>query len=428
MDRLRSTGRALPATAAAALLVALGTGSSAHAQAPAEPAPPPLPAATCDAGRALLDAGLPEQAIVVYTEVLRRRPGAPCPRKDVKEAQAALAPADPCVAGDALRAADADDSARETYQAALKADPSLDCAKTGLEALDDPEDVPEHVGDWFDELKRWWWLVPLAALALLLLAQFYWPRWLMIRLPFAGRFLEPRMRLQDIDDAGLDPPIAKGVTALVRDSLTRLSAGGDQASRYRLNSSSGREGLGAAVKEVEALAPQAQAVGAVVRLAGLLFPRARLTAVGTLQGRGDRGAGVTLFVEGAHGTPITTLWTGSQPPPAEGEDDDTAERYQSLAVPAAAWIDFEVRAMLGEKLPTVTPSARSYALLQGAIERAGSGDADGAVRFYEAAIAEDGSNAAALLNLGNLRARNDEEWDAALELLRRALLAVRTRR
>lgn len=462
MTRGGLRGRVLLSNAAAAT-VALCIPASASAQAGADPG-----RATCAVGKTLLDLKLPDEALEVYAEVLRRSPDSACARAGLTVARtAASRPAscatasafrsvsateaakeeyldvlrgDPkskcaidglkaintaaaksatsCDAANALREEGQDDAAKTAYQEVLKADPTSKCAKEGLDALDDGDTPLEWTKTVLREV-----LFPIAVLVLLplafafvLLAQFERPRKLFIRNKWIDRLLAPRVRVQDIEDAGADPAIGKGITARVRETLVK--PGGP----YRLDRISGREGLDSAVEAVEEVAPQLKTLSSLTKALAWILPRARLTTVGTLQARGAQGAGVTVSVEGTRADPATTIWTG---PEAEASDDDSTDRFQSLAVPAAAWIDYEVRETLDEPKPSVTNSARSYALLQGGLDSVRRGDDEAGIRFYSAAIDDDPRNAAALVNLANLRARNEKDWDEALYLLERAIEILR---
>ena len=161
-----------------------------------------------------------------------------------------------------------------------------------------------------------------------------------------------------------------------------------------------------------------------MRLLGKLLPRGRFTLTGTLQAQSARGAGVTLSLNGQRDGTGVTLWSGPEP---EFADDLNAQRFQSLAVPVAAWTDFVLRKELGDPLPSVSDDAASWALHRAGLACEDAEDKDGAIRYYEAAAQADAHNYASRANLAKLLSREPERRGEALETYDDALRALRTR-
>ncbi len=389
--------------------------------------PKKTPPSECATAYALRKAKQSDPSRSAYVEVLKSNPASPCAPYGLARLDE---PAKSCALGDALRAAEQTDAAQTAYQAVLKADPESDCAHDGLKKLEAETTIPKHaanllgdIGGALTTLVGWLALV-LGSLALGILVLALWSRSRakLLEVRWIDRLLAPRLRLRDIDNAGVDPAIGNGVMALEREYLARTTAEPAPSAGYELDQNAGQEDLTGVVQGIEGFGSYGKMVSSVLQLVTRALPRARFTASGTLQKDGARGAGMTILLEGAAKPLGVTLWSGPQEDTAP---NGAADRYMSLAVPAAAWIDYQVREALGAKKPGITESAQSYALLQGGIECQASGDRTAAARFYRAALEADPWNEAALLNLANLLAREEKEYPVAIRLLEQTVVATR---
>lgn len=375
----------------------------------------------CAVAETLADVGETTTAKEIYVSVLKQDPGARCALAGLEDLGES-----PCAVADGLSKAGLEDKAEEAYIEVLKLDPDASCARDGLaDRQEDLDGALDAALGWILSVLAWLaFAAAVGIIAFFLLSRWTWTRELLVYIPLADRLLAPRLALEDFKSGGADPDVSAGVTASVRKELISASNPRQPGTGYMLDRLTGNEGIADAIKGVEALAGPLGALGAIMRLAHLLLPRARLSALGTLQAEGDLGAGVTVVLEGAPEAASTTLWTG---PTVEAEDDQAAERYQSLAVPTAAWLDYEIRDALDAELPRATNSARSYALLQGGLACERYHDSEAAERYYDAALEADPANYAALLNLSNLHGRSADDPDAAVRGLWWTVALLRSR-
>jgi hypothetical protein len=269
-------------------------------------------------------------------------------------------------------------AARIRYMAALKIDPSLTSAATGLvrlstttesvepfakartlsdlglhaEALEElkaalkmtEQPVPEDLqylsgGDfqwWRDKVARRLdrWARPageifvISALLLVLLSLIW------------ARFRVPRVEVTELDDANVGMTVGKSMTALLRDRTEHLSSnllprvGFVQGPAQAIN-------LPATI--VSAVPPSLSWVSGIPALFGNLHPRRVITVSGTLHPAGEKGAGVTISLRESNRVRFTsTLWQidfdPGMPPPKEKDPSG----YHDLAEPAAIWLLFRL--------------------------------------------------------------------------------------
>lgn len=333
----------------------------------------------------------------------------PLPRLKVTITDTGFQPgaSNPCATADALRKARQDDEAKAAYQEVLKNHPNAECATKQLRHRD-ATSAGKHVLNvltGFGLMVLEWVALGAGVLALLtwLLSRPVSTRqWLVDRPrvgPWLDRRLAPRMRLSAFDDD-------TGFTALVREQLVREAIDGD----YRLDRVTARDSIGTILGSVDGVNPSLKTLGVVLDAVEQLLPRKRFDVWGAVQtSKGPDGEGATVLLEGGLDPVATTLWLGP----------NAGEGHQQLAVPAAAWIDWEVHSALGA--PPPVGDARSYALLQGALDCERRGDHTGAERLYDQAIAADPMNLPAIINLANLKARGRQEYLDAVHELRGAV-------
>ena len=311
-----------------------------------------------------------------------------------------------CATADALRKAHQGDEAKTAYQEVLKNDPTAKCASNALRHRD-ATSAGKHALD----VVTGFALMVLEWLALVagVLAVVTWAlsrpvksrQWLVNR-PWVGAWLDrrfaPRLGLSNFGDD-------TGFTALVREQLVREANDSD----YRLDRVTARDSIGKILGTVEGV-PALTTLGVVLDAVEQLMPRKRFDASGAVQtANGPDGEGATILLEGGIDPASATLWMGT----------DAGEGHQQLAVPTAAWIDWQVHTALGG--PPPVGDARSYALLQGALDSERRGDQAGAERLYEQSTAADPMNIAAIINLANLKARGREKYLDAVHELREAI-------
>ena len=316
----------------------------------------------------------------------------------------AVEPASACATADALDDAGQHEAAETAYQEVLKQDPTASCAKNALRhrsatamlrhVLDEATAFGLVVLEWLALI------VGVVAVLVLLLSKFVKSRKWLVGLGLIGDWLDrrlaPRLAIQDFSDA-------KGFTALVRDGLVRYR--GDEP--YRLDRMTARQSLGDRLSEIEAVDPAVKTLGAVLSIVEQLMPRAWFTATGSVQDKHISGEGATVILDGPRDPRSATLWLGAT--------HTTDADHQPLAVPVAAWIDYEVHSQLTELAGI--GDGESYALLQGGLDCERRGDVTNAERLYASAKAVDPTNLPAITNLANLKARGREAYlEAVCEL------------
>jgi hypothetical protein len=264
------------------------------------------------------------------------------------------------------------------------------------------------------------------------MAQFQVTRRWLIRNRWLDRLLAPRVALNAFDDGGAPSGTGPAFTGLVRDQLTTAAAGsGKDDRRFRLDRAVADTNATSTLAAVGDVSPPFKAAAAILGLVQWALPRARLSASGVLQATGSGGEGASFTLDGGHTPVAASLWSGAPLAPLPGAKapdgtarDDPGSAYAGLAVPVAAWIDWQVRAALTpDEVPT-DDDPKTYALLRGAAAADRHEDHDGALRFYGEVLLHDPDNIVALINHANLRARHRGEYDAAAAQLYQALIVM----
>ncbi len=103
--------------------------------------------------------------------------------------------------------------------------------------------------------------------------------------------------------------------------------------------------------------------------------------------------------------------------------DDDAKAIQELAVPAAAWIDYQLVTALGANKYLTSTDAQSWALFEAGSDWFHKHDNHKASRLYEKALQIDPDNVGALANLGLVRGIEGAGAES-IELLRKGLSRI----
>jgi tetratricopeptide (TPR) repeat protein len=428
---LGGSPRRLAALAVVIAMAALGPATAAAAPktpgkkgaAPAPPAPA-QPQANCEKAMQLLSLGRYSDAETAYLAEL----GKANPQCAVEGLQRLAGSKGACAQGDYLHKLDKDAKAREEYRRVLAADPDLACAEEGEdEAGPGLRATATTVADDIGKITLWL-LLAIALLFLLwylllfLLGRPRWSRKLLMRIPAARRWLGVQVQLDDWKDGAATPGMGTGFTALVRGAMRRRLPG----STEELDQVTGQGGVTDALGGLAEVSPQVKAVLALIALIERRLPRARFQAGGVLQpALAGQGVGVSIAVqqESQFGA-IETLRAGpfGYGTSTEGETPDIATPMSRLAVPTAAWLDYQLASQTEHRMQ-ITRDPLSYAYFRAGLQWARDRDKDWARLLYMAALARDENNVGALTNLAvfDFRERRHAQafkrLDRALEIL-----------
>ena len=264
----------------------------------------------------------------------------------------------------------------------------------------------------FDELTT---LANLGLVALTLVVAF------VVVLRAIDRLLIPAIDIQPFTGGEETDTAVGGMADIVRSELVRLTEEGSGSSMYFFNGPDQQISLPDDIN-VEPLDTFAKVVN--------WLPGRVTTITGRVQPDGSHGRGVTVTINSGWMRPgaSTTIWErdiGIWPPP-----DDPApsgeERWQRLAIAAAAWVAYRLVATRSarERTALLTQDWQSYALFLTATRLTRQGaDADAIRPIYQAALERDPRNRGALFGLGVLFAnesangRAAELFDACVEEL-----------
>lgn len=237
---------------------------------------------------------------------------------------------------------------------------------------------------------------------------------LLVRIPLVNklwpfsRIRRPTFTIEALDDRALQERIGPAMTGLLR---SRISVRKD---RFGLDYVSGQNAIADALKPFEDLSGAGKVAIELIRYLSAALPRRRFVLCGELQPPGPSGAGISLAFKRADGyDSMTTLWAA----PLEIAEAGTAV-YQRLAIPAAAWADYQVAKALDGELLSKSPD--SWTFFRAGLEAHRLGEERQARSLYEQALGHDGRNSGALANLGLLERRN-RKFRRAEELLDDAL-------
>lgn len=226
-----------------------------------------------------------------------------------------------------------------------------------------------------------------------------WP-WLWRRPIF--RWLGPALQIQPFEDSAMASKLGTAFALLAQ---ARVGGGREGMHLYLVT---GEQPAGLAVADIQGV-PQTQALAAALSLLRLTWRRRRLVVSGSLMPVDDRGTAAVALSLRRNSKFITDaeLWP-SEPPPASMS---VATSNRVLAVAAAGWIEHTVVDQTpGPQAREVFLSheARSWALFRAGAEMNRISRLHEAADFYEKALAIDGRNIGALVDLAHLRRRDDK--------------------
>jgi tetratricopeptide (TPR) repeat protein len=231
-------------------------------------------------------------------------------------------------------------------------------------------------------------------------------------LPPARWVRRPNLMIETLNDRALPNRLGPAITGLLRG---RVSIYRD---RYGLELVSGQQAVATALTSFKDLSGSTQTAFALVRFLNNTLPRRRFTLCGELQPPGARGVGIALALRREDGyDSLEVLWAK----PLQVADTG-ASAYQSLTVPAAAWVDHRLTRALKGKLLSRDPL--SWAFFRAGMERHRLGDIAAARSLYEQALGHDGRNVGALADLGVIE-RREGNFERAKKLLQDARNTLR---
>jgi hypothetical protein len=214
-----------------------------------------------------------------------------------------------------------------------------------------------------------------------------------------SRLLFARIEIRDFEGPK-DHQAVSGMSEIVRSELLRLADEGAGMSLFFLNGPDKALDLPKDIKTTH-LDLLAQVIS--------WLPGRIATVTGRLQPQGGHGLGITITLQGGsnRNRGSTTIWETDLglKPPSDATPGDTVdtERYQRLAIAAAAWIAYRFvehqapRARLG----LLSQDWLSFALFMvGSRMHAQGVDADKLRHLYQLALARDPSNRGALFGIG----------------------------
>jgi tetratricopeptide (TPR) repeat protein len=141
----------------------------------------------------------------------------------------------------------------------------------------------------------------------------------------------------------------------------------------------------------------------------------RLVVNGRLLARGSSGHGISLAVRRRGGIAARgSVWDAAIADPVTAGDPTP---YYDLAVPAAAWVQYEAASLLDARVAQITSNAESFAHLGVGLEHHRNGRLHEAAKAYLDALDLDADNVAALANLSLVLAQLAELYFAAIRLL-----------
>jgi tetratricopeptide (TPR) repeat protein len=316
----------------------------------------------CGIANRLARAGLLDQAAATMAKGLLAAPAVCAAAKAQVELRRQLAVTS-LRQGQQLEASGETPTAREWFAQALRADTGLGDARSGLENSIDESSFLDDVGSWIGAIpgalkEALAWLVPVA-LALFLLALL---GWILLRelaaqsqraraamkamakarpLGFLKLAAVPTVTVDDFE--GADG--AKDFSTLLRVQLPKESGREPAFALDYVAKGSASDGAAADLAKVFAEVGETKLLGVVLEALGKLFRRRAIRLRGYLQTSGDRGAGITLTLEGA-GIPADstiTLWEETFDP-APSLESDEADRWMRLVPAATVWARWQLAA------------------------------------------------------------------------------------
>jgi len=371
----------------------------------------------CTAGDALYGLGRFKAAEKSYEKELEASASADCAKAGLE----GLDEKGECAQGKSLSESGEKAEAKKAYVEALAARPESECARAGVEDASDPsfwDDLKTVSSDALAAIGLAVLVLAAAALAIgvLALAAIY----LLLFLPptrrwARRRFRRPAVSVEALDDSGLKEELGAGTSALLREGIELGS--GSNALKLVSGEATAAETWIAKVSEI---GEQGKVAAALLSLFYLAMPRRHVKVSGALQpATVPNGHGISLELHrevDSRGS--TTLWASRFSLPL----DEGAGVVHRLAVPAAAWTSHAItRETDGENLAADDPL--SWALFKAGIELQRARQLDEAARLYEEALAIDPGNYGARTNLALIEAGLGK-YLRAIPRLREALVTL----
>jgi tetratricopeptide (TPR) repeat protein len=350
----------------------------------------------------------------------------------------AAPPSPTCRSGAALLAAGEKAQAEKIFVQVLQAHPAAVCASDALKKINAPSgtsfgDVADDVANWIPKLL----ILLLAAVAAvfvgaIVLGRIGVIRRLMLRIPYVGDLVAPRLSIAAFDDSCL------GDTAKVGEALAARTKAWYQHYRQALDDTSGYDldygssseafadivsgtsGFEDAIDKAKDISDQSKTVAALLGVLYALLPIRKISIAAVLDTGTTNAVSATLTLQdGNRQAAAATLSASASASP-------TLVEYSRLARPSALWIHYETaRLRTTEELGP--DAAASFAFLREGLDRQFEGKVDLAKLAYERALRIDPKNWAARLNLAQLKRRTPAEIPAAIELVRGTLSEMRQR-
>jgi tetratricopeptide (TPR) repeat protein len=321
-----------------------------------------------------------------------------------------------CAAANSLARAGQVAKAEEAYEKVLATDPDSACAVSGL----------EHSKTFWEELEGTakdvssvggavlaglaFGFGALVAIVLILLQPLTRCRWTRDRAP-ARWFVSPDIEVKAPDAGWMEKDYGPQFASLVRARVSFKRPGG-------ISLVTGHAGISEALKPLGEIS-EAKAALSVVTFVEALLPRRNFEVAGALHPDAGSGEGVSIeLTNDQRNVQNGTLW-GDEFGVADGD----ANAVQELAVPAAAWVDFQLVKALGATEYMVSTDATSWALFEAGSDWFDKHDLKKAAALYEKALEADGLNAGALANLGLVRGIQ-RQYTESVELLQKGLAQI----
>lgn len=231
----------------------------------------------------------------------------------------------------------------------------------------------------------------------------------------------PLVQVQPFDDSGMGNHVGAAIA-----TLAQARVGGGREAGLHLYLVTGEQPVGGALAALQAV-PETKTIGVALALLTRAWGGQRLVVSGALLPIGTSGAAALAVSMRRNSKFVATgdFW----PTEAPVANMTVADTNRVLAVAAAGWIEHHgVDQTPGPSAREVFYSgdARSWGLFRAGAELQRMSCLSDAANAYEQALALDGENVGALVDLAHLR-RREEHFRGAMELVDRALELIQER-
>lgn len=233
------------------------------------------------------------------------------------------------------------------------------------------------------------------------------------------RFIQPGICIrQPFDDSAMTLRVGGAIA-----SLAQSRVGGGREAGLHLFLVTGEQATDSSLEALQSV-PQTRTLAIALEILRRAWGRPRILVSGTLLPVGSGGhATLSLSLHrNSKNVAAGDFWPAEPPT----ERLTTADSYRVLAVTAAAWIEHHIVELSpGPRASAVFRStdARSWALFRAGAELQRMSHLEAADDAYEQALALDGENVGALVDLANLR-RREGSFDGAAALANRAVTVI----